>query len=43
MCGYLDSLTTLMFSSLTLRYWSTECRVPMIIRSFFSSTVTCSQ
>ena len=41
MCGYLASFTSLMFSSLTLRYWSTECRTPVMHKSFFSSTVTC--
>jgi len=38
--GYLISSTTLMFSSLMLRYWSTLLRVPRIWMSFLSSTVT---
>lgn len=40
MCGYFSWSTTLVFSSFMLRYWSTECSVPLIARSFFSSTVT---
>ena len=30
-----------MWVSLMFRSWSTECSVPVIARSFFSSTVTC--
>lgn len=41
MCGYLASLTTLVWLSLMFRYWSTECSTPVMARSFFSSTVTC--
>jgi len=40
MCGYLASLTTFTLFSFTFRYWSTECSVPVMARSFFSSTVT---
>lgn len=40
MCGYFCSFTTRMLFSLMLRYWSTLCSVPVIARSFFSSTVT---
>jgi len=39
-CGYLSCSTTLVFSNLMLRYWSTECRVPLMAKSFFNSTVT---
>lgn len=41
MCGYLVSFCTCVLVSLMLRYWSTECSVPVIAKSFFSSTVTC--
>lgn len=41
MWGYLSGLATLMLFSLMLRYWSTECSVPVMARSFFSSTVIC--
>ena len=40
MCGYLLSLMTLTLVIFTLRYWSTECKIPVTARSFFSSTVT---
>nr|ACN31118.1 unknown [Zea mays] len=40
MWGYLSWSTTRVFSSLMLRYWSTEWSVPRIARSFLSSTVT---
>lgn len=43
MWGNLSSLTTLTLSSLMFMYWSTECSVPVMARSFFSSTVTCSR
>lgn len=38
-CGYLFSSSVVMLSSLRLRYWSTDFRVPLIEMSFFSSTV----
>lgn len=41
MCGYFCSFSTRVLFNLMLRYWSTECSVPCICRSFFSSTVTC--
>nr|ACN36055.1 unknown [Zea mays] len=40
MWGYLSWSTTRVFSSLMLRYWSTEWSVPRIAKSFLSSTVT---
>merc|ERR1719208_215331 len=40
MWGYLSGSVTLMSVSLMLRYWSTECRVPQMERSFLSSTTT---
>lgn len=40
MCGYFCSFTTRMLFSLMFRYWSTLCSVPVIAKSFFSSTVT---
>ncbi len=39
-CGYLSSSRTVMSSSLMLRYWSTDLRVPRMEMSFLSSTVT---
>lgn len=41
--GYFVSFCTCVFVSLMLRYWSTECKVPVMARSFFSSTVTWQQ
>ena len=40
MCGYFSGSVTETSVSLMLRYWSTECRVPQMERSFFSSTTT---
>lgn len=40
MCGYFCSLTTCTLLSLIFKYWSTECNIPVMARSFFSSTVT---
>uniref|UniRef100_A0A2M4C952 Putative secreted protein n=1 Tax=Anopheles marajoara TaxID=58244 RepID=A0A2M4C952_9DIPT len=39
-CGYFSGSVTLISVSFMLRYWSTECSVPQILRSFFSSTTT---
>ena len=39
-CGYFSSSTTEISSSLMLRYWSTDFKVPRIWMSFLSSTVT---
>lgn len=38
-CGYLFSSSVVMLSSLRLRYWSTDFRVPLIEMSFFSCSV----
>lgn len=40
MCGYFSGSVTLISVSLIFKYWSTECRVPHILKSFFSSTTT---
>ena len=42
-CGYFWSSRTFVLWSLMFRYWSTECSVPDIFKSFFSSIVTCTQ
>jgi len=39
-CGYLNSSTTLISSSLMFKYWSTLLSVPLMEISFLSSTVT---
>ena len=41
-CGYFWSSRTFVLWSLMFRYWSTECSVPDIFKSFFSSIVTCT-
>lgn len=38
--GYLSSSSTSMSSSLMLRYWSTDFRIPRMRMSFLSSIVT---
>ena len=40
MCGYFSGFATLMLFSFIFKYWSTECRTPVMLRSFFNSTVT---
>jgi len=39
-CGYFNSSSTVMSSSLMFKYWSTDLSVPRMQMSFFSSTVT---
>jgi hypothetical protein len=39
-CGKRSFSTTSVFVSLMLMYWSTECSVPRMARSFLSSTTT---
>ena len=41
MWGYFCSFITIVLFSLMFKYWSTECSVPLMAKSFFSSTVTC--
>lgn len=38
--GYLSGSVTVMSVNFMFRNWSTECRVPQILRSFFNSTTT---
>lgn len=37
-CGYFSGLIILTFKSLTFKYWSTLCSVPVSTTSFFNST-----
>lgn len=40
MCGKRSGSDTVMSVSFMLRYWSTECSVPQMLRSFLSSMTT---